>query len=128
MTDPTLGDLMPAAPRRRRWPIPAAVAAAVVLLLAAGITAAYALTRPSDAERAEKACTEEYVPARLKTPTTAQYSGLGVELVWNGERHRVYGSVDAQNEFGAMVRMTFECDVEVTDAGVREVEVIVSRP
>jgi hypothetical protein len=128
MTDPTLGNLMPTTPppRRRRWPILAA-AAAVVLLLAAGITAAYALTRPSDAERAEKACTEEYVTDRLRSPATARFDRVFVRSRGDA-RYRVSGTVDAENGFGALTRGTFACVVEVTDDGVRLIELDVDQP
>jgi len=52
----------------------------------------------------------KYVPAHLKTPRTAQFCNYtDVEIVTEGYSFTVYGWVDAQNLFGAVIRNNFEC-------------------
>lgn len=62
---------------------------------------------------AKRVCVEEFVPKRLKAPSTAEFSGVTVAS--SGEVYTVTGSVDAQNSFGAMIRSSFTCVVR--DAG-----------
>jgi hypothetical protein len=60
---------------------------------------------------AERAC-ERYVAAQLKAPSTAEFTDT--EATGIGAQRTVSGSVDAQNGFGAMIRSSFTCDVELT--------------
>lgn len=108
------------APKKRRTWIPAVVAVAV-LALAGGGFAAYALTRPqpavgSSAESALIDACRDAVRARLKSPSTAQFPGND-RVEQTGKVYRVFGSVDAQNAFGAMLREDYRCVANVDGDG-----------
>lgn len=62
---------------------------------------------------AKRVCVEEFVPKRLKAPSTAKFSGVTVTS--DGDVYTVAGSVDAQNTFGAMIRSSFTCVVRDAD-------------
>ncbi|MEU7904086.1 hypothetical protein [Actinoplanes sp. NPDC049118] len=70
---------------------------------------------PQDqAAGAKAACVEEFIPARLKSPATARFSGVAIASVDTsavGETYTVTGSVDAENGFGALIRSRFTCIV-----------------
>lgn len=49
-----------------------------------------------------------YLEGRLKSPSTANYSGYGETSVRSvGDKYGVAGWVDSQNSFGAMLRMKY---------------------
>lgn len=57
------------------------------------------------------------VEERLKAPRTAQFASAGdtqIETVRHGERYDVLAYVDAQNAFGALMRMRYRCEVQFT--------------
>jgi hypothetical protein len=70
MTNPTLGDLMPARPRRSRTPLVAALVALAVLLVAAGV----ALLGDDDSPAAAPAAVTSGPPATTTPPTSAAAS------------------------------------------------------
>jgi hypothetical protein len=60
---------------------------------------------------------EKAVGQRLKAPSTASYSGQYETQIYEltpGQRYRVVGHVDAQNSFGAMLRMPYNCEIQFT--------------
>ena len=96
------------AKRRRRWWIPAVV----VGVLAAGGGTAYALI-PTDEDRAVDRC-QQSVTAKLKSPSTASYGEKTTVVVERGDfatYYKVFGTVDAQNAFGATIRGVYRCEV-----------------
>lgn len=95
----------------------------VILVIGAlvGLASWFAASTPeAQAERdqelsivlAERAC-ERAVRAQLKSPTTAEFSGT--RGAGSGSSYTVTGSVDAENGFGAMIRNSFTCEVNVVD-------------
>jgi len=50
----------------------------------------------------------EAVRPKLKAPSTAQFPG-GEKVESSGTTYRVFGQVDAQNSFGAMLRTDYRC-------------------
>jgi hypothetical protein len=71
-------------------------------------------TEPTSEDKqadAKRACQEKFIPARLKAPATAKYSGVTVSG-FSGS-YEVAGSVDSQNSFGALVRSSFTCSVRL---------------
>lgn len=103
-----------APPKRRRW-LPFALAGGLVLALAGGGYAAYAMTRPEpvveDRNAALVSACQTEAKKKLKSPATAQFSDeKPVEL---GDRfYYIDGVVDAQNGFGATVRNKYRCKAE----------------
>ncbi len=105
-----------APPKRKRrrvmWiSIAVAVAVAVALALAGTLGAiAWVATGPTEGKLV-KAC-RKAVTQNLRSPGSAQWPG------GEGVSHQdtglwiVVGSVDAQNGFGALVRLDFECHAE----------------
>lgn len=69
--------------------------------------------KPDDAADAKRACTEQFVPAKLKAPATAKFSSMEIADVDESivTTYTVTGSVDAQNGFGALVRSRWTCIV-----------------
>lgn len=59
---------------------------------------------------------EQFVEDRLKAPATADFSGEKATHLGGG-RWRVTGDVDAENSFGAQLRMTYVCEVQFTGGG-----------
>lgn len=66
---------------------------------------------------------QDFAKAHLKSPSSAKFGKLfeqsavhNVEDLGDG-RYRVEAFVDAQNEFGAMVRVNFVCDLAYTGNG-----------
>ena len=55
----------------------------------------------------EVAC-RDWVKDRLKSPTSAKFSGENTTQT--GNTYVVRGSVDAQNSFGAMIRSDYTCE------------------
>jgi hypothetical protein len=70
-------------------------------------------------QEAERACTEEYVPGELKAPATAQFSDVASTREGDSGYITVTGAVDAQNGFGALIRMSFKCYVHVENGAAR---------
>lgn len=66
---------------------------------------------PPDEQDAYVAC-KDFVSGRLKAPSTAEF---GDEFRFKGESPRwtVYGTVDAENSFGATLRMNWTCVVRL---------------
>lgn len=61
---------------------------------------------------ARNAC-EEFIDRRLKSPGSSEYNHESTVEVSDGG-WTVTGTVDAQNSFGALVRMTYSCTVAGT--------------
>ena len=57
---------------------------------------------------------QTFVERGLKAPSTARFSGESVTS--NGTTWTVRGSVDAENSFGARLRMNYVCTVRPADA------------
>lgn len=74
---------------------------------------------------ASRACRQEFVPARLKAPTTAKFSDVSIGREGDSRYYTVIGNVDSQNSFGAMIRAKFSCYVAVEDGSVRAITVTV---
>lgn len=102
--EPTTPTQVP--PRRRRWPWIAA-AGAVAAIAAGG--SAYALA-PNDEGEAADRC-QAAITAKLKSPSTAKYGEPTVTSSDGdfGSYYQVFGTVDAQNGFGAMIRGAYHC-------------------
>lgn len=69
---------------------------------------------PEDvAADAKRACTEQFIPTRLKAPATAKFTDVEISSDTSsvGETYTVTGSVDSQNGFGALIRSKFTCIV-----------------
>lgn len=60
-------------------------------------------------------CAQKEVSMKLKSPSTAKFSIMNEEILKNENQYRVLGYVDSENAFGAMIRTSYACDVEVTD-------------
>ena len=56
------------------------------------------------------------VKAQLKSPSSAQFSGETVEAA--GSIWKVKGNVDADNSYGAAMRLTYQCNVDGSSAVV----------
>ncbi|HMI49267.1 MAG TPA: hypothetical protein VK481_11390 [Gemmatimonadaceae bacterium] len=79
-----------------------------------GDTAATSSTRSYGAYQACKSS----VTDRLKSPTSASFSSFEDSAVTvTGSRYKVAGTVDAENSFGASIRMTFLCSLRLTEHG-----------
>lgn len=59
---------------------------------------------------------QEFLKERLKSPASAEFpytSSQGVKIDYLGDcRHRVLAYVDAQNTFGAMLRMKYSAELQ----------------
>jgi len=57
---------------------------------------------------------EDFVKARLKSPSTADFQGVwsGRKITKNGTEYTTRSYVDSQNGFGAMLRTNFVCTVK----------------
>lgn len=110
------------APQKTKMP---GFAKLVIVLLAAlpvaaliGFLGTQAGSTPDPASlrfQAQRAC-EGAVEQNLKAPASAEYDsqvGGGGEGPW-----AVTGTVDAQNSFGAMIRSTYSCSVELKNGVV----------
>lgn len=103
----------PATPVRRSHTKLIIILAAVVVVLAAGVTA-FLLTRGPDLkQQATQAC-EDKIRASLKAPATAKFSGEDASpsdatQAADGKGWYVTGNVDAENSFSALVRSTWTC-------------------
>lgn len=58
------------------------------------------------------------VEAQLKSPGSAEFGGENAARQAGG-RYEISGWVDAQNSFGALVRVTWTCSATPTDTGYR---------
>lgn len=55
---------------------------------------------------------QQYVKDRLKSPSSADFSGeVATQSTGDEATYTVTGAVDAQNSFGAKIRNTFTCTV-----------------
>lgn len=86
-----------------RWPL--GIAAFLILI---GVGSALDRGPDMDGASAAEAC-KELVLGRLKAPATAEFSNLATS--GSGIRWTVTGSVDAENSFGAKLRMGWSCTV-----------------
>lgn len=116
-TEPGAVDAVTSPPRRsRRWLWIAAAVVVVVLAIAGGVTY---LLMPSDEDTAVDRC-QTAVTAKLKSPSTAKY-GDKVTVTSSagdfGSYYQVFGTVDAQNGFGAMIRGAYHCRVNHENDG-----------
>lgn len=67
------------------------------------------------------------VTARLKSPRTAQFATVTesrIGTIRYAERYEILSYVDAQNAFGALLRMPYRCEVEFTGAREKVAQVI----
>ncbi|HOE97637.1 MAG TPA: hypothetical protein PK847_13770 [Candidatus Sumerlaeota bacterium] len=55
-----------------------------------------------------------FVRDQLKAPKTADFPLMPLSLERDGQKHRIRGSVDSDNSFGAMIRTHFRGEVEPT--------------
>jgi hypothetical protein len=111
MTDPSAFIPGRTPPRRGLHPALWAVLGAVVALLLAG--GAYVLTRPGgvkggdpDRTQAIHLC-EDSIRNQIRSPASAQFSGETYSA--GASTWTVYGNIDAQNGFGALIRKTWSC-------------------
>jgi len=94
--------------------------AVVMAVMAAQVSDCYAKTNKkteitgqsmpvSDSDKIRiMAIVRTYLEERLKSPSTANYSGYGETSVRSvGDKYGVAGWVDSQNSFGAMLRMKY---------------------
>jgi hypothetical protein len=63
----------------------------------------------SDDQQAKRACEAYLRDQVLRAPSTAEFSS---EQFFNTDRPEVFGSLDAENGFGAMIRSQFSCSME----------------
>ena len=97
-----------------------ATALAVVLLALAGCSSSsYTEDRNAQDDAAVDVC-HEAIESLLKSPSTADFSDETVDHV--GDEIDIDGSVDAENSFGAALRMTWTCSVEVRGDSVHVVD------
>ena len=80
-----------------------AVAAVIVVVLIAALTAS---NEPGESD-ARSEC-ESFVDARLKAPATADYNLVASQ---DGEQWTVTGTVDSENGFGAKIRSDVTCEL-----------------
>src|SRR5215467_6003733 len=92
-------------PGGRHVPAVTAVICALVAAVLVGIFALVDLSSP--ARRAIRAC-EAWVTDQLVAPASAHFSG---EQFYGGDSPRVFGDVDSQNGFGAVLRGSFSCSM-----------------
>jgi len=78
-----------------------------VLLVAIAVLAIVTQVSNSPGHRAIKAC-EAWVSGQLVAPATAKFSG---EQFFDTADPEVTGNVDAENEFGALLRSQFSCNM-----------------
>ncbi|MEV0644160.1 hypothetical protein AB0I28_02740 [Phytomonospora sp. NPDC050363] len=64
----------------------------------------------SDSSAMAEIMCEEFVADRLKAPSTADFSGASTVAV-GASTYKVTGAVDAENGFGAMIRVQYVCQV-----------------
>ncbi|GAA2696594.1 hypothetical protein [Actinoplanes palleronii] len=103
----------PSTASSNRWAI--GIVVAVVLVVGVCVARMNSNSKPSAADEqrdAQRVCEGQFVPARLKAPATAKFSGVSVYEA--GGAYRVTGSVDSQNGFGALVRSAFSCTVHAS--------------
>lgn len=62
-------------------------------------------------------CTKYEVTQRLKSPSTAEFNTNTQSTYINDTTYGIYGTVDSQNSFGAMIRTEFMCTVTLTNNG-----------
>jgi hypothetical protein len=92
------------------------IAAGVIIVAVFGCVGLLAWNKngnPPDSDNgvgAERVC-RDFVKDRLKSPSSAKFSGLAHDN--SGTGFVVTGNVDSQNSFGAMVRNSFTCDVRL---------------
>ena len=102
----------PAPPARRSRLLWVGAATAVALVAAGG--AAYAIrSGGTDEDTAVERC-RTAITAKLKSPATAKYADKVDVTTQKGDfgtYFQVFGMVDAQNGFGALVRGAYHCKV-----------------
>jgi hypothetical protein len=82
------------------------------LLVLAIVGFAWAATSLTTGEADAQQQCEDRVELRLKSPSTADFGDSSTrELGSTGTRWEVSGVVDAENSFGATVRLTYKCDL-----------------
>jgi hypothetical protein len=110
MTTPDTPTTTPPAPAPVK-PMPlgwAVTAAAVCILVIGGIILLVTVhTKPQPV----KAC-EAWVSDQLSAPATASFSN---EQWFDGDNPEVFGDVDSENGFGAMLRTHFVCSMQRQD-------------
>ena len=88
------------------------------ILVLISVLCAVQITKPDKAtpvypsQDAKRVCQEQFIPDRLKAPSTAKFSEVTVSS--SGDVYTVTGKVDADNSFGARVRSGFTCIVRDT--------------
>lgn len=86
-----------------------AVWLALIVVLCCGLAIFKGCTGDSDGNSGALIACKHYVKDRLKSPGTADFSGLSMD--GSGSRVTVSGDVDSQNSFGGVVRNSFTCTV-----------------
>jgi len=73
--------------------------------------------RTSISEHEAKAVAEGQVEALLKSPSTADFSGLrDTKIAPITDGYKVVGYVDSQNSFGATIRSTYSAEIYLDKA------------
>lgn len=87
----------------------------MVLLLGAIALAACSRPQPSRETLAVQTC-YDFVKTKLKAPATAQFPPVAearIEIdAADNSKWNVYSYVDAENSFGAMLRMNYRCRMQ----------------
>lgn len=71
-----------------------------------------AAQRKSDREFTVEVLSRQFVEGRLKSPSSAEFSNIQIKQE-NDSVYRVFGVVDSQNDYGAMLRSRYHCVVEL---------------
>lgn len=109
------------APKRAPVTTVTLIALTVMLLCGVGVVALFTRSSPdagkiepvSQSDMAITMC-EKFVKERLKSPTTAKFSGEAAAAGSRADEYAVVGQVDAQNGFGAMIRSQFRCELTIS--------------
>lgn len=62
---------------------------------------------------------EKAIESHLKSPSTAEFSGAKSKVKKVGDAFYVWGYVDAQNSFGAVIRSDYQVKVMFVGDGIR---------
>lgn len=114
----------------------ASIVSAVMFLVALNLASPYvrspatrqpaAPIEPGDPILAQVVC-QKAARAQLKAPATAQF-GTVSPVSLGGGRFQVAGPVDAENSYGALLRMTYDCTVHFTGGESYRIEHIALTP
>lgn len=118
---------MPGRPRPSRWrwlaliPIAAGLIAAIV-----SFTTSSGSAPAGDRDGADQVCREQ-VLGKLRAPATARFTEGTVSFLpgQTAEFYTARGMVDAQNGYGAMLRLRYQCDITRERDGWRVTSTVV---